>query len=63
LARRLDYREPATFDQLASSGIPAVLALEIAAIRKSKLPADIRIVIHRMAAENPTWGEERIADE
>ena len=25
--------------------------------------AEIRRLIRRMAAENPTWGEERIADE
>jgi putative transposase len=30
---------------------------------RPRLPADIRMVIRRMAAENPTWGEERIADE
>jgi hypothetical protein len=30
---------------------------------RPKLPVDIRIVIRRMAAENPTWGQDRIADE
>lgn len=30
---------------------------------RPKLPVHIRILIRRMAAENPTWGEERIADE
>ena len=27
------------------------------------LPADLQGLIHRMARENPTWGEERIANE
>jgi putative transposase len=30
---------------------------------RPKLPAEIRILIRKMAAENPSWGEERIADE
>jgi hypothetical protein len=27
------------------------------------IPADLQTLIHRMARENPTWGEERIANE
>jgi len=27
------------------------------------IPADLRRLIRRMASENPTWGQERIADE
>jgi hypothetical protein len=27
------------------------------------LPADLQVLIRRMARENPTWGQERIANE
>lgn len=30
---------------------------------RPSLPADLRHLIRRIASENPTWGEERIADE
>jgi hypothetical protein len=30
---------------------------------RPRLPKDIRDLVRRMAAENPTWGEERIANE
>jgi hypothetical protein len=30
---------------------------------RPRLPRNIRQLIAEMAAENPTWGEERIADE
>ena len=30
---------------------------------RHRLPRDLRELIHRMAAENPIWGEARIADE
>jgi hypothetical protein len=43
--------------------IPAVLALEVQAGGKTRLPKDIRELIRRMTAENPTWGQERIANE
>src|SRR5436305_159223 len=32
-------------------------------IGRPPVPVEIRRLIRRMAAENPTWGEERIADE
>jgi len=30
---------------------------------RPSLPKDLRQLIRRMAADNPTWGEERIANE
>jgi putative transposase len=30
---------------------------------RPRLPKDLRQLIREMAAENPTWGEERIANE
>ena len=30
---------------------------------RPRLPKDLRQLIRKMAAENPTWGEERIANE
>ena len=33
------------------------------AVGRPQISAEIRRLIRRMAAENPTWGEERIADE
>ena len=32
-------------------------------VGRPQIPSEIRGLIRRMAAENPTWGEERIADE
>jgi putative transposase len=32
-------------------------------VGRPPLPVKLRCLIRRMAAENPTWGEERIADE
>jgi putative transposase len=32
-------------------------------VGRPRLPRNIRQLIAEMAAENPTWGEERIADE
>ncbi len=30
---------------------------------RATIPADLRLLIRRMASENPTWGQERIANE
>jgi hypothetical protein len=32
-------------------------------VGRPQVSAELRLLIRRMAAENPTWGEERIADE
>src|SRR5215471_7096444 len=37
--------------------------LEIPAVGRPQIPKDLRRLIREMAAENPTWGEERIANE
>ena len=47
---------------LASSGLAIVLALQITT-RTAAIPLELRQLIRRMAAENPLWGEERIANE
>ena len=48
---------------LAPQGISALLALEVPANGKTRLPGDLRDLIRKMAAENAIWGEERIANE
>ena len=48
---------------MAPQGIPSPLALEIPAVGRPRIPKDLRRLIQEMAAENPTWGEERIANE
>ena len=48
---------------LASQRIPAVLGLEVEADRKTWLAKEPAAIDRQMAAENVTWGEERIANE
>jgi len=47
---------------LAPQEIPSVLALEIKVSWQASKPQDLPRLIREMAAENPTWGEERIAN-
>jgi hypothetical protein len=47
---------------LAPQKIPAVLALEIEIDGTTAPPKDLRQLIRQMAAENPIWREERIAN-
>jgi hypothetical protein len=48
---------------MASQRIPSVLAVGVPAGGRPRLPRDIRALIRRMAAENPTRGQEHIANE
>jgi putative transposase len=63
LARCFGDRQTSHVDRLASSGAPPLLALESRPVGRPPISADVRRLIHRMTAENLTWGEERIADE
>jgi hypothetical protein len=49
-------------DPLASSGRPAVVAMEVS-VRTGPIPKELRGLIRRMARENSAWGQERIANE
>lgn len=48
---------------LAPQRIPTLLALEVQAHGKTSFAQKPSGLIRKMAAENPTWGEERIANE
>jgi hypothetical protein len=63
LALHLYGRQARHADPRASSGLAPVLAVEVAAERPP-IPKDLqRLIVRRMPQENPTWGEERIANE
>src|SRR5262245_20631886 len=63
MARCAGEREGRYSDPLAPQGVPLLLALEVQPTGRPRLPKDLRRLIREMAAENVTWGEERIADE
>src|SRR5579862_2989338 len=48
---------------MASHGVPQLLALEVTPQRPSPAAGNLRELIRKMDRENPTWGEERIANE
>jgi len=68
LARWFDWRQalvivqPQTLIRWQRQGFRLVWRWQSRAGRP-RLPADLRTLIRRMARENPTWGEERIANE
>jgi putative transposase len=68
LARWFDWRQalvivqPQTLIRWHRQGFRLVWRWKSRAGRL-RLPADLRTLIRRMARENPTWGEERIANE
>ncbi len=63
VARCAVERQTGYADPLASQRLPAVLALEIQAHGKTAFAKDLQQLIRQMAADNATWGEERIANE
>jgi putative transposase len=68
LARRFDWRQalavvqPATFIRWHRQGFQRFWRWKSTRGRPP-IPAEVRGLIRRMARENPTWGEERIANE
>jgi putative transposase len=48
---------------MAPAGIPPLLALEITAPGRPRIPVSPQDLIAEMARANRTWGEERIAAE
>jgi len=51
------------FHRVAPRGPSPVLALEVTATGRPRIPAELRALIREMALSNVTWGEERIANE
>jgi hypothetical protein len=62
LAGRRDRREADDFHRLAPQGLSPLLALEVRSWPATH-PVELQRLIRRMARENPSWGEERIANE
>ena len=58
-----DCREAGHLDPVASARLSALVDVEIEASRTARVPIELRRLIAKMAKENPTWGEERLAIE
>jgi putative transposase len=69
LARFFDWRsalvivKPATLIGWHRAAFRKFWRLKSRPVGRPQVSAEVRRLIRRMAAENPTWGEERIADE
>ena len=69
LARCFDWREalvivkPETFIKWHRTAFKMFWRWKSRKRRRPTLPKNIRELVRQMARENPTWGEERIADE
>jgi transposase InsO family protein len=69
LSRLFDWREalvivqPDTLLRWHRKGFPLFWRWKSGPTGRPSLPRDLRQLIRRMAADNPTWGEERIANE
>lgn len=67
LARFFDWRnalvivQPETFLRWHCAAFRAFWRWKSRRSGRPSLPADLQHLIHRIARENPTWGEERIA--
>jgi transposase InsO family protein len=55
--------KPDTLTRWHRSGFRLFWRWKSEPVGRPRLPRDLRILIRRMAAENPTWGERRIANE
>jgi putative transposase len=62
LARRTNRRDAEDLRRLAPPGLPVLLAPEVPSWPTAD-SAGAPTLIRRMARENPSWGEERIANE
>jgi hypothetical protein len=62
LARRSNRRDAEDLRRLAPPGLPVLLAPEVPSWPTAD-SAGAPTLIRRMARENPSWGEERIANE
>lgn len=62
LAKRVDGRDAQNLHRLAPQGFELFRRRKCQSGR-SRLPPDLQRLIRRMAHENPSWGEERIANE
>jgi hypothetical protein len=60
LAQRVGDRQAGHSYWLASNDVPLSLALEVKTSWKTTNSVELRRLIRHIAAENPTWGEERI---
>ena len=69
LARLFDWRDalvivkPATLISLHGAAFRRFWRWKSRPVGRPAVPIELRRLIRRMAIENPTWGEERIADE
>src|SRR6516165_6299114 len=54
---------PDTFVRWHRKGFRLLWRWKSRPVGRPRIPKDLRRLIHEMAAENPTWGEERIANE
>ncbi len=63
LAWCIDDRQTSDSDWLASERIPNLLALEVETGWEARVTVEVRDLVRRLATENPTCGEQRIADE
>src|SRR5215469_2920825 len=55
--------KPDTFLRWHRKGFRLLWRWKSRPVGRPRIPKDLRRLIREMAAENPTWGEERIADE
>jgi hypothetical protein len=62
LAKRVDGRDAQNLHRLAPRGFELFRRRKCQSGR-SRLPLDLQRLIRRMAHENPSWGEERVANE
>ena len=69
LGRRFAWRDalvnvqPDTFVRWHRKGFRLLWRWKSRPVGRPRIPKDLRRLIPEMAAENPTWGEERIANE
>jgi hypothetical protein len=63
LAECAGHGQAGDLRQVAADGVPDALAVEVVPEREAALPKNLQDLIREMHRENPTWGEERIANE